>query len=130
MTDKRLWDIQHDYYCSESNYFSNDCKNHYPRWQDFIESEGDNDFDMNLLFRFDWEAPREDDEPENPIEWIGDENYRDCRLWLFWMGQRKGLFRCTTVDVCRADEPSVREWLQKRWKHMHKLWAPISGELE
>lgn len=37
------------------------------------------------------------------------------------MGQRKGLFRWVTVEVCRADEQAVRDWLQVRWEHMKEL---------
>lgn len=124
-----LWEVDHPYYCNEGNYFAppGECSCHYRRWQDFVESEGDSDFDMNLLFRFDWVSPRKDGDPDEPIEWQGDENYRDCTLELFWMGQRKGLYRYTIIDVCRADEPKVREWLRERWEHMRTLWEPLAN---
>lgn len=128
---KRLWEINHPYYCNEGNYFARDtdCHTYYPRWQDFVEEQGDSDLDMNLVFRFDWESPRKDGDPDEPIEWKGDENYRDCLLKLFYMGQRKGIYRWVTVDVCRADEPAVREWLKTRWDHMRLLWEPLSDNL-
>lgn len=124
MTDDvvRLWEVNHPYYCSEDA----ECGIHFERWQDFLKDEGGADLDMNLLFRFDWEAPHEDDDPNEPILWKGDENYRDCRLLLFFMGQRKGLFRYATIDVCRSDEPSIRTWLEKRFEHMMSLWEPFS----
>lgn len=125
---KHLWDVDHPYYCNEGNYFARgtECSSHHQRWQDFIAAEGDGDLDMNLVFRFDWDAPHEDEDPEKPIVWQGDEYYRDSVLKLFYMGQRKGLYRWVTVDVCRADEPAVREWLNIRWEHMRKLWEPLS----
>ena len=125
---RHLWDFDHPYYCSESNYFAkeSECSCHYQRWQDFIEEHGDADVAPNLLFRFDWIPPWKDGYSEQPIEWQGDEYYRDSVLKLFYMGQRKGLYRWVTVDVCRADEPAVREWLQVRWDHMRKLWEPLS----
>jgi len=127
----RLWDVNHPYYCCESNYFASGddkeaCYCHYPRWQDFIDEQGNNDLDLNLVFRFDWEAPHEKGDPEKPIVWQGDEYYRDSVLKLFFMGQRKGYYRWVTIDVCRADEPNIREWLQIRWDHMRKLWEPFT----
>lgn len=126
-----LWEVRHPYYCNEGNWFAGsfrDCSCHYERWQDFIAEQGDNDLDLNLLFRFDWEPPWEDGDCEKPIQWQGDENYRDSTLKLFYMGQRKGLYRWVTIDVCRADEPAVREWLRVRWEHMRTLWAPVSAD--
>lgn len=128
---KRLWEIDHPYYCNEGNYFASarDCHAHYKRWQDFIEEQGEADLDMNLVFRFDWIPPWIDGDSENAIVWQGDENYRDCVLKLFYLGQRKGFYRWVTVDVCRADEPAVREWLKTRWDHMRLLWEPLSDNL-
>lgn len=59
-----LWEIDHPYYCNEGNYFSVGCGEHYNRWQDFIDEQGDNDLDMNLVFRFDWVPPYDDEDPE------------------------------------------------------------------
>lgn len=123
-----LWEVDHPYYCNESNYYSNECHAKYLRWQDFFAAQGDMDLDMNLLFRWDWKAPRKDGEFEQPIEWVGDENYRDCNLQLFFVGQRKGLFRCVGIDVCRADEPAVRAWLLVRFEHLQKLWTPFQAK--
>lgn len=128
-TQKHLWDVDHPYYCNEGNFFArpgSECHSHYQRWQDFVAEQGDGDMDLNLVFRFDWVPPYEDSDSEKPIKWVADENYRDSTLKLFYMGQRKGLYRWATVDVCRADEPSVRAWLMARWDHMRKLWEPLS----
>jgi hypothetical protein len=125
---KHLWEVNHPYYCNEGNYFSSGCHAHYPRWQDFIAEQGNDDLDLNLVFRFDWEVPHQDGDEDKPIVWQGDEYYRDSTLKLFYMGQRKGLYRWVSVEVCRADEPAIREWLTKRWEHMKKLWEPLSDE--
>ena len=126
----KLWEIDHPYYCNEGNYFASGDKTmaYYESWSNFVDSEGDADLDMNLIFRFDWVPPYEDGDSEKPIKWVGDENYRDSTLKLFYMGQRKGLYRYAEVEVCRADEPAVREWLKVRWDHMKKLWEPLSNE--
>lgn len=109
----RLYEVEHPYYCNEGNYFNNDCTESYDSWRDFVAAEGDSDPDMNLLFRFDWEPATEDD---------GDV------LLLFWMGQRKGLYRPSRVCVSKADEPEIRKWLRKRLAHLLKLWAPLVKE--
>lgn len=126
---KPLWEIDHPYYCSESNYFSNDCNVRYGSWQAFHESEGGNDFDMNLVFRWDWEPNDYVSDPtaEKLREYadrFGDKDHA-WTLKVFWMGQRKGIFRCTEVQVCKADEPAIRAWLTKRAEHMRKLWEPL-----
>ncbi len=126
MSEQRLWEIKHAYYCNEGNFYANGCGSHFERWQDFMESEGDADLNYNLLFRFDFEPPYEDGDSDKPIKWQADENYRDCTLKLFYMGQRKGAYRFATVDVCRADEPMIREWLRTRFEYMMELWQPFS----
>lgn len=123
-----LWDVDHPYYCNEGNYFAGPyrCHAHYRSWQDFLEEQGDCDLDINLLFRWDWEDPIKDIAPDYPIEWKGDENYRDCVLKMFFIAQRKGYYRWVTVEVCRADEPNVRQWLHVRFDHLLKLWEPFT----
>lgn len=108
-----LWDVDHDYYCNENNYFSNDCHEEYSTWADFLDEEGDVDMDYNLLFRWDWKLP----DPES-------EQFTD-ELQLFFIGQRKGLFRSVTVIVHPDDESSVREWLLPRFSRMVTLWKPL-----
>lgn len=126
MSEIHLWDVDHPYYCNEGNHFAAGCGDHFRSWLEFAESTDDQDLDMNLVFRWDWQAPRKDGDPGNPVDWHGDEYYRDSILKVFYMGQRKGIYRWVTVEVCRADEPAVREWLQKRFDHMLKLWEPFT----
>lgn len=77
---------------------------------------------MNLLFRWDW---REGEGYELP-PFNGDVNYRNGRLLFFWMGQRKGLYQWSEIEVCRADEAAVIEYLKPRLAHLLKMWAPIA----
>lgn len=103
-----LWEAKHSYYCNNGNYFANDCGNEFYSWESFLEAEGDCDPDYNLLFRWDWDR-------------------RERTLSLYWMGQRKGLYRYTIVrGMADDDESSVRDWLAERWKHLSDLWSPIS----
>lgn len=118
-----LWESGHDYYCNEGNFYSNDCGAHYKRLSEFLEAEGEADLDYNLVFRWDW-VEGEDCGAQG---FNGDVNYRNGLLKVFFMGQRKGLFRFATVEVCRADEGAVKEYLEPRFKHMMELWSPLSG---
>lgn len=121
---KHLWEVDHAYYCNHGNYYSNECGAHFKRWQDFEEAEGDADIDMNLVFRWDWSETREDEGTGS--NYTGDDYYRNGELAIFFVGQRKGLFRYATVEVCRADEPRVIAYLTPRLKHLMELWAPLS----
>jgi hypothetical protein len=113
-----LWEIDHPYYCNEGNYFARkSVESRFDTWSGLLECEGNTDFDMNLVFRWDWRKADPDDE-----HWG---NKTDV-LMIFWMGQRKGLYRYSTITVTDADEPSVREWLAKRWQHLRLLWEGIS----
>ncbi len=116
-----LWEIRHSYYCSDQNYYTSDSViGKFDTWADFFDEMGECDPDQSLLFRFDWEEDGHN----------GDDNYRSGILRLFWMGQRKGVYYCSKVKVCRNDEPAVLEFLQKRWEHLHGLWAPVSNSKE
>lgn len=118
---KHLWEADHPYYCNEGNYFKNDCGDEFKTWALFYEAYHDADFDMNLVFRFDWR----EGEDWNAGKFTGDVNYRNGRLLIFWMGQRKGLYRWSEISICRADESAVIEFLKPRYDHLRKLWEPF-----
>ena len=116
---KHLWEVDHPYYCNLGNFYSNEPGHEYKSFADFLAEWGENDMDLNLVFRFDWKE--EEDRPHK-----GDDNYRNGKLEIFWMLQRKGIYTFTVVEVCRADEPAVIEFLSKRWKYLSELWAPLN----
>jgi len=122
MTTKHLWEAEHPYYCASSNYYSNE-QNYMESnsFADFLAEMGGADLDMNLVFRWDW---FEGGECEGSA-FNGDVNYRNGKLYIFYMGQRKGIYFYHIVDVCRADEPAVIAYLQPRADHLRKLWEPI-----
>lgn len=120
MDTKHLWEADHSYYCNLGNYFAtarDPCHEEYDSWADFVECEGNSDMDYNLLFRWDWKE--EDEEGESTTDGTG-------TLYLFWMGQRKGLYRWSEVKVHRGDEPAIREWLLPRMEHLLSLWEPLN----
>jgi len=109
-----LWEIEHPYYCSSNNYFSNDCCKKYETWKEFYEEEGGSDFDLNLLFRFDWRTPE-----SGWVEEGGD------ILELFYVQQRKGLFRSVIIKINRDEEEDVIKFLTSRFRWLLKLWSPL-----
>lgn len=103
-----LWEAKHAYYCSPQNYYDNNASVTYSDWADFKESEWftEADLDSELLFRWDW---------------------NDDMLFLFFMGQRKGVFQaCVIANMKADDEAEVRLWLAPRWLHLWSLWAPLT----
>jgi hypothetical protein len=114
-----LWEIDHPYYCNEGNYFAHESVGtNYDSWNDFLDEEGNSHLDLNLIFRWDW---RKADKPDKE-EW----GLEHDTLLIFWMGQRKGLYRYSTIVVTDADESAIKEFLSKRWQHLKLLWQGIS----
>jgi len=105
MLKKHLWDIEHSYYCNKSREINQKFKS----WKEFIDT-GDIDFDMNLLFRWDWSV---DDRGLNILH-------------LFWILQRKSSFITDSIIVSKSDEGEIIEWLNERFDHLFKLWEPIA----
>lgn len=114
----RLWEVDHPYYATQGNYFSNGYHADYGSWADFIEDQGDLDLDMNLVYRWDWQVP-------NPDDYEADEELPPETLDLFYVGQRKAIHRSVSVEVRREDEPAIREWLTVRAEHMRRVWEPL-----
>ena len=101
---KHLWEIKHDYYCEDRDEL------YYDSWIAFLESMNDIDYDLNLIFRFDWCI---NDKGEN-------------KLFLYYVLQRKGIVRTDVINVNKSDENEIIEWLGYRFDHLFKLWSPIS----
>lgn len=119
---KHLWEVDHAYYCNLGNYYTNDCGTEHKSWADFLADWGDSDKDYNLLFRWDW---KEEDSETGEPNYKGDDNYRNGKLEIFWLLQRKGIYQFSTVEVCRADESAVIEFLKPRLAHLMSLWEPL-----
>jgi hypothetical protein len=114
-----LWDADHPYYATEGSYFANGWHADFDSWADFIEAQGDNDLDMNLLYRWDWEVP----DPTLYVE--GEEIPSEEYVALFFIHQRKAATRSARVQVTRDDEPAIREYLTVRASHLRLVWEPL-----
>lgn len=127
----KLYEVEHSYYCN-NNFYSNEPKRSFASWADFVDEElGDIDDDYNFLFRWDWRRYESDDDRVKAFD-VGeqpDTGPTDEYLELFYMGQRKGLFRVVRVyNMSKDDDIAVRQFLRARWQYMVALWAPVSGE--
>ncbi|QAZ46798.1 hypothetical protein [Mesorhizobium sp. Pch-S] len=117
-----LWEVDHPYYMTEGNYFSNDCHTKYATWDGFLAEFGDSDIDYNWFVRWDWL----EGEDWNAGTYRGDDYYRHARFMFQLIGQRKAKLLSFEVAVCRADEPAILEFLKPRWDYMKLMWEPIS----
>jgi hypothetical protein len=127
---KNLWEVKHPYYCEGQNFFrrldsSTQTEFEYKTFALFLSEWGEADKDYNLLFRWDWKDWKEENE-DGSLNFNGDVNYRNGELILTFMTQRKGYHAQCRVEVCRADEPAVIEYLRPHWDHMKSLWEPLS----
>ena len=87
-----LWEVNHPYYCAESNWYSNEAYIRYDSFASFLDEWEDLDTDLNHVFRWDWHE--------------ADEENSQSRLQIFIMLQRKGWFRPIEVfGMVPEDEP-------------------------
>jgi hypothetical protein len=113
--DHKLWEVEHPYYCSPQSYTENGTDESFDSWREFFDEYGDSDFDMNLVFRFDWKSADPDDGRDTDV------------LEVFFMQQRRGRFVPVTIAVSRDDEPAARAWLRERYDHLKRLWTPFEA---
>lgn len=111
----RLLDVDHPYYCSESNYYSNEAAQYFETLTDFLDEFEDADEDMNLCFRWDIKFKNYEDSSEG------------YRGQVCLMLQRKGLFKpCNIETIDEEALPRFEKYLQKHWELLQKIWNPIS----
>jgi hypothetical protein len=108
-----LWEVDHDYYCTDDNYYARNLEE-VDSWQEFVIENADLDMDWNLLFRWDW---RDSTNPDYEID--------NDELHLYFMAQRKGRFFAIVVKVSKEDESEISKWLTPRLQYLIKLWQPL-----
>ena len=104
--------IDHPYYSSDNNYYSNDCFQHYATWPQFYKEYADADIDMNYCFRHDL---------------FKDEN-GNYTLKMFFIAQRKGIYIPITVEnIQECNLEQIVDFLKKHWEYSKLLWQPFSN---
>lgn len=104
---------EHDYYCSDSNYYRNDAAREYETFREFYDEMRDADIDWNLCFRFDVIANDEKDGFYGNIS---------------VMQQRKGKFVPFTIhSIVESDLDMIVEYLTPHWNKMKQIWQPFSN---
>lgn len=135
---KHLWEVDHDYYGADHCYYANghqtaEWNREYDSWAEFTEADGSlfgvsetaiTDISMNWLYRWDWLRPDPDDY-KYEVEEDPDFQIPGDHLELFWIFPRKGMISNVSIKVTEADEPAVREWLQRFADYMREMWAPF-----
>ena len=118
----KLQKTSHSYYCSENNYYVNGHENfgrsEYDTWSDFKDewllSNDILDDDYNHVFRFDI---LEKDEDSGEFE-----------LWLFFILQRKGIYRPVWIkNIEEEDMKEIEQFLKDRWNYLKNQWEEVSG---
>lgn len=127
-----LWEIEHPYFCSDHNYYVSPVEQQqngvYADWEAFVADWGVrawayDETDSNLIFRWDWHTAERLNEG---YAVSGDDAYRHDRLELFFMLQRKGLYRPVMIErMDRRYEPEVRAFLELHARKLAELWAPL-----
>ena len=102
--------VEHDYYCSESNYYSNDAHSIHETFSDFYDEMGKTDEDMNLCFRWD----------------ILPNDNGTFRMLICIMHQRKGRYWPNEIElVTDEDVPLILEYLNRHHKKIKQIWLPL-----
>jgi hypothetical protein len=106
--------IEHDYYASDSNYYSNDASGHYSTWADFYEEFKDADIDMNLVYR--WDITEMD-------------KSKRYYMQVVIIAQRKGIYMPIHIDyVDEKDVPQIKEFMKPHFDKLLSIWNPLSSE--
>lgn len=108
--------IDHDYYASDSNYYSNEAKVTYNNWYEFQEDYGEADIDMNLVFR--WDIYKRD-------------NDKGYWMQIIIIKQRKGVYTPIHInEVVEEDASQIIEFMKPHLEKILKIWQPISEPIK
>ena len=115
---EHLWQVDHPYYCADGCYYTSDAKAHttHDGWASFLKEFKDADVNLNLVWRWDWRIDEEDGSHS---------------LAIFMMHQRKAQPHSHQIENVRPeDEPSVRAFLDKHWRTIQAIWAPLTVDVD
>lgn len=104
--------IDHDYYASDSNYYSNEAGCHYNTWADFYEEFCNADVDMNLVYRWDVHQREES---------------KRYYMQVVIIAQRKGIYMPVHIDyVDESDVDTIIQFMKPHYEKLKSIWKPLS----
>jgi uncharacterized protein YydD (DUF2326 family) len=109
--------VDHPYYCSESNFYSNEANEEYETMTDFLEEYKDSEVDLNLIFRWDI------------LQTTSNKNIGTGKYWamVFMIKQRKGIFSPIIIKSINEKEAVLfEEVAKKHWDRLKDIWRPLS----
>lgn len=107
----------HPYYCSDSNYYSNEGSMNFASMSDFLDEFEGCDVDMNLCFR--WDIKKK-------TECYGDDAGEGYCAEVFLMLQRKGIFRpCSIASVTEDEAARFKVYAIRHLETIKAIWAPL-----
>lgn len=124
----KLQATNHSYYCSENNFYVGNSKgenfgrSEYETWEEFrdewLGEDGVSiDVDYNLCFKFDIIQKRDPDT---------DDLIDGFELWLFFILQRKGIYRPVWIkNISEKDMPYIENFLKIQFEYMKNQWKEI-----
>lgn len=63
-------------------------------------------------------------------DYNGDQNYRNGIFKIELLNQQSGNVEVQSVEVCRNDEKSIKEFLTAQLNKFLKCWEPVSGNIQ
>ena len=122
----KLKETDHNYYCSENNYHvgnrfgENYGRSEYDTWinfkEEWLEEDETLDCDYNLCFRYDITRKRDEDDNE----------LNEYSLWLFFILQRKGIYRPVWIkSIKEEDMGQLDTFLKHQWDYMKNQWIEV-----
>lgn len=111
-----LKETEHSYYCEPYEVGCNTT--YYDTWDEFENGDGHNDFDYNLLVRYDIEKKTDED---------GNEVEGEFKLQLHFVLQRHGmkLWHAIIENITEDDLLNIESYLKERYDHLKGLWQEI-----
>lgn len=110
--------VEHPYYASDSNYYSNEASSEFETMTDFLAEYKDADVDMNLVYR--WDIKPRDEENTETGRYYAE---------VFIIGQRKGLYKPNYIKHVNEEEAKqFLEYLKPHWERLTEMWKPVSNQ--
>lgn len=112
--------IDHPYYCSDSNWFSNEPTVRHETMTEFLDDYENADIDMNLIFRWDIKNRSESEEGKKAGRYYAE---------VFIMHQRKGIF--APHLIANINEPEAERFKKialEHWETLKQMWEPLSSQ--